>query len=185
MRWKILIGIGILLVMMPGILAVDLSYFPYMFIKERSIDAVVVVGKHAKAEDVLGAIDIVTMLQYEVSRIGGTKQLSVAKLDSEIDDVKAQNTIIVGGPCANAAAAALLNYPENCAEGFEVGKGFIRFYDLPNGKISLLVAGATALDTRRATRALADYKNPMYKLEGKEVVIRGVSLTDLGVKPAS
>lgn len=168
MRWKILIGICILLVMIPGILAVDLSYFPYMFIKERSIDAVVVVGSHAKAEDVLGAIDIVTMLQYEIAKIGGIKQLNMARLDSEVDDINSQNSIVVGGPCANAAAAALLNYPEDCMQGFEIGKGFIRFYSLPDGKISLLVAGATALDTRRATRALADYRTRCIKLkEGK------------------
>jgi hypothetical protein len=185
MRWKLAVGIGILLVIAPSVLALDLSYFPYMFLEDRSISAVVVVGKNAKAEDVLGAIDIVTMLQYEVSKIGGTKQLNVAKLDSEIDDIHDHNSIIVGGPCANAAAAALLNYPEDCMEGFEVGKGFIRFYELPDGRISLLVAGATALDTRRATRALADYKNPVYKLEGKEVIISGMSFVDLGIKPAS
>ena len=184
MRWKIFIGISVLLVMVPGILAVDLSYFPYMFIKERSIDTVIVVGKNAKAEDVLGAIDIVTMLQYEVSRIGGEKQLNIAKLDSEVGNIKGQNSIVIGGPCANAAAAALLNYPDNCREGFEVGKGFIRLYEMSNGKISLLVAGATALDTRRATRALADYKNPMYELKGKEVVISGINIMNLGITPA-
>ena len=165
------------ILLISSVFAVDLSEFPKMFIENNDVNAVVVIGKAAKAEDVLGSIDVVVMLQNEISN----KKLDIAKLDSEVGSLSAYNSIIIGGPCANAAAAKLLGYPENCLEGFELGKGYIKLYEWSNGNIAMLVAGTVALDTRRTTSVLANYKD--YKLEGTSMIISGYSLKDINVKP--
>ena len=119
------------------------------------------------------------MLQTEAGVLG---RLDIAKLDSEVEDLKAQDTIVIGGPCANAAAAELMGYPKNCLKGFELGKGFIRIYEHDNGNIAILAAGTLALDTRRVTHVLANYKDYKGNLEGTEAVVSGVSLTDIVIK---
>ncbi len=94
--------------------------------------------------------------------------VTASKLASEVADVKAQNAIVVGGPCANAAAATLLGNPVDCAEGFTPGKAKIKLFE--NGdKVALLVAGYAADDTRAAGKALAAYK--VNKFTGKEAEI--------------
>src|SRR3989344_2665333 len=94
--------------------------------------------------------------------------VTASKLASEVADVKAQNAIVVGGPCANAAAATLLGNPADCAEGFTPGKAKIKLFE--NGdKVALLVAGYAADDTRAAGKALAAYK--VNKFTGKEAEI--------------
>ena len=169
------IGICIFLLIISTV-AADLANFPKMFVRAGKADVVVIVGKAAQAEDVVGAIDIVTMLQFET---GQNRQIDVARLDTEVDDLYEQNSIVVGGPCANSAAARLLDFPANCLEGFEVGNSIIRLYEFPNNRKSILVAGMTALDTRRATTVLANYKD--YNLSGTEMRIAGVSLTDVQI----
>jgi hypothetical protein len=102
-------------------------------------------------------------------------------MDDEVKVLSAQNTIIIGGPCANAAAAKLLNYPKNCLEGFEPGKGYISLYEFENGNIAMLIAGTLAIDTRRTTRVVANYQD--YELEGTKMVISEVSLNDIIIHP--
>ncbi|MEK6916207.1 MAG: hypothetical protein AABW92_00530 [Nanoarchaeota archaeon] len=89
-----------------------------------------------------------------------------------------KNLIVVGGPCANIIAAELMNNPDNCAAGFEAGKGMIRFYDR-GSKSALLVAGFSADDTKGAAYVLADYGN--YALSGDEVEVVSTNLADLKV----
>lgn len=105
-----------------------------------------------------------------------------ARLDSEITDISAQNLIVVGGPCANSVAASLLgvemNYPA-CADGFEEGKAMIKAVDTDD-VTALIVAGFSALDTRKATTVLSDYGN--YNLEGDELIVVGTSLSDVEVQ---
>ena len=95
--------------------AIDLGDFPQIFAEEVRI----IVGKSAAAEDVVGAIDIVSALQQ---RACGFKKIESAVLDTEINKVEDKNSIVVGGPCINSAAARLMGYPTNCMEGFEMGK---------------------------------------------------------------
>jgi len=111
---------------------------------------------------------------FAITRI----DVGTAKLASEISDIKAVNAIVVGGPCANAAAAELMGNPKNCAEGFEEGKAVIKLYET-GGNVAILVAGYSAMDTRRASRVLANYED--YKLSGKEVVVSGTTLADISV----
>lgn len=155
--------------------SVDLSEFPDFFIKDNNANVVVIVGKAARADDVLGAIDIVVALQQRI----GSKKLDIAKLDDDVEVLSEQNTIIIGGPCANSAAANLKGYPDNCLKGFEVGKGYIELYEFDNGNIAMLIAGTAAIDTRRATRVVSNYKD--YKLTGKQMVISEVILNDISV----
>ena len=116
----------------------------------------------------------VTTVGSAISTTGGGESTPVSipvtasKLASEVADVKAQNAIVVGGPCANAAAATLLGNPEDCTEGFTPGKAKIKLFE--NGdKVALLVAGYAADDTRAAGKALAAYKTN--KFTGKEAEI--------------
>lgn len=110
-------------------------------------------------------------------------QVGTAKLASEVKDIAAQNMIVVGGPCANAVSAKLMAveqaYPA-CAAGFTEGKAMIKLYE-QGTNVALLVAGATALDTRRACRALVDYGTYAAMLKGKEVQVSGTALTDISV----
>lgn len=112
--------------------------------------------------------EVVTSTEYNPIVVGS------AKLASEVTDITAQNMIVIGGPCANSVAAELLGNPENCMVGFEEGKAIIKLYE--NGdNVAMLVAGATAMDTRRAARVLSDLDD--YTLEGTEVEVIGTSTT--------
>jgi hypothetical protein len=161
-----------ILLILPISYAVGLEAFPAMFLDE----ARVIVGRSAAAEDVVGAIDIMTSLQQKA---GSSKITGGAVLDIEVTDIEDMNSIVVGGPCINSAAAYLLNYPVNCLEGFDAGKGIIRVYEFNNGKFALLAAGTTALDTRRVTNVLANYND--YSLSGMEMVIAGLNMNRIDV----
>ncbi len=104
-----------------------------------------------------------------------------AKLDKDVADWAAQNLIVVGGPCANTVAAALMGNPADCGAGFKEGEGIIKLYKADTGKVSLLAAGYSALDTRRVTRVLANYKEYASSLKGSEVKVTGTTLTDVTV----
>ncbi len=86
-------------------------------------------------------------------------QVGAAKLASEAlaadADLSKNNYILVGGPCANPAAAKAMGSPADCLAGFEEGKAKIKLYDTGSGKVAMLVAGMTATDTRRASKAIA------------------------------
>ncbi len=107
-------------------------------------------------------------------------EVGAAKLASEVTNIKGVNAIVVGGPCANAAAATLMGNPANCAEGFEEGKAMVKLFE-NGGNVAVLVAGYSATDTRRASRVLANYDTYKGKLSGKEVVVAGTSFTDITV----
>jgi len=172
---RVVISLILVLLLVSSVIALDLSEFPEMFIDNGNTDVLVIIGKAAKTEDVIGAVDIVVALQYKVR----DKKIDVVRLDDEVDAISDQNVIIIGGPCANSAAAKLLGYPINCLEGFELGKGYIRLYEFNNGNIAMLVAGTQAIDTRRVARVLKDYED--YNLNGTEMVVSEVTLNDLEV----
>ena len=103
--------------------------------------------------------------------VAGKIDVSATKLASEISDVKAQNLILVGGPCANRVAAEVMGNPTDCVAGFKAGKGLIQlFSDTGAGKVALLVAGMNAEDTRAASMVLAEYDKYATELAGKTKV---------------
>ena len=102
-------------------------------------------------------------------------QVGAAKLASEVSDVKAQNVILVGGPCANAAAASIMGNPEPCTQGFEPGMGMIQVWEHTNGNVAMLVAGYSALDTRNAAQVVANYQDYKGQLKGMKVNVKKVN----------
>lgn len=162
-----------ILCLIPSVFAADLSNFPNMFLNQQTR---IIVGKSASVEDSIGAIDIATTLQNEM---GKDKKLKGAVMDTEISNLESQNSIVVGGPCMNSAAAKLMGYPENCMEGFELGKGFIRLYEFDNGNYALLAAGTLAVDTRRVTRVLSNYNR--YQLTGNQMEVTKLDINNIRI----
>jgi hypothetical protein len=109
-------------------------------------------------------------------------QVGTAKLDTDITDVTAQNLIVVGGPCADNVAARLMGNPADCAAGFKEGEAMLKLYEQSNGNVALLVAGFSAMDTRRASKVLANYKDYAASLKGTEVKVKGTTLSDVTVE---
>lgn len=97
--------------------------------------------------------------------VGGA---SVAVLDTEINEVKDKNLIVVGGSAINRVAAELLGlsfptYGDSAAwkeaTGVDgAGKAIIKLMNSPyaSGKYALLVAGWEGVDTQRAAKALKE-----------------------------
>ncbi len=108
--------------------------------------------------------------------------LGTAKLASEVDDVKAQNAIIVGGPCVNTAAATVLGNPTPCTKGFVEGKAMVKLVEQTNGNVAMIIAGYSALDTRRAARVVAE-GTKLAELDAgvSEVEVAGTTLTEATV----
>lgn len=102
-------------------------------------------------------------------------EVGAAKLASEVADVKAQNAILVGGPCANAAAATVMGNPADCTAGFEPGVGLIQVWEHANGNVAMLVAGYSAVDTRNAAAVVANYKDYKANLKGTKVTVKKVN----------
>ncbi|MDP6585040.1 MAG: hypothetical protein QF535_10305 [Anaerolineales bacterium] len=103
--------------------------------------------------------------------------VGATKLASEVPDVNAVNSILVGGPCANAAAAAVMGTGADCAEGFTPGVGKVQMFDVGTGNVAMLVAGYAAADTRNAAAVVSNYQD--YSLSGAEMEVKkvGSSLT--------
>jgi len=100
--------------------------------------------------------------------------VDATKLDSEVADAKAQNLIVIGGPCVNSVAASLLGNPAACADGFTPGKAKVKLFE--NGaNVAMLVAGYTGEDTRLAGKVIA---NRWKELSGSEVEVEGTTYTD-------
>ncbi len=121
-----------------------------------------------------------------VSGVTSPVKIPSAKLASEVTDVTAQNLLLVGGPCANAATAEAFGLESSvpgCLEGFEEGKAKIMVEEMSSGKVAMLVAGYSAMDTRMATRVVANYDD--YALSGDEVEVTGTSLSDISVSAPS
>ena len=107
--------------------------------------------------------------------------VDATKLDSEVADAKAQNLIVVGGPCVNSVAAELLGNPTNCADGFTAGKARIKLVE-NGGKVAMLVAGYSGADTRLAGKVLA---HKAEALSGMEVEVEGTTYNDATISAPS
>jgi Cu/Ag efflux protein CusF len=103
--------------------------------------------------------------------------VGATKLASEVSNINAVNSIIVGGPCANAAAATVMGNPADCAEGFEPGVGKVQVFDVGTGNVAMLVAGYSAADTRNAAAVVANYGDYNLKGAAMEVTKVGSTLT--------
>ncbi|MBI2667156.1 hypothetical protein HYX17_00110 [Candidatus Woesearchaeota archaeon] len=103
----------------------------------------------------------------------------VTMTDDEVTDATKYNLILVGGPCANTLVEKL-GFGVTC-EGWDLKEGEAMIKLVDNGdKVAMLVAGTEALDTRRAAKVVANYKD--YTLSGTEQLVRGTTLTDITVE---
>ena len=135
--------------------------------KDQKLPLVFITGEGSSVSTSAGeSVESVTINRIDV---GATK------LASEVSDVSAQNLILVGGPCANAAAADAKGSPDDCAAGYEPGKGLIELVDTGAGSYALIVAGYSAADTRTATSVLANYGD--YNLKGASAEVTTATST--------
>ena len=107
--------------------------------------------------------------------------VGATKLASEVSNIKAVNAIIVGGPCANSAAAAVMDNPADCTAGFTPGVGKVNLYE-NDGNVAMLVAGYAAEDTRNAAAVVANYGD--YTLAGDAMEVTKVGSTLTVAEPA-
>ena len=107
-------------------------------------------------------------------------EVGATRLASEAGDVTAQNAIVVGGPCANAAASTLMGNPSPCYAGFTEGEAMVKLYE-NGGNMALLVAGATADDTRTACKLVAN--GGITSVAGMEAVV--TTLTESVTAPTA
>ena len=156
----------------------DPSTFSMEYPKSQRYPQVYITAKGTTfTETGASATDAVTVQRISVG---------AAKLASEVIDIKAQNAIIVGGPCANAAAATILGNPpaDKCAEGFTSGEGRIELYT--NGdNVAMLVAGYGAADTRNAAAVVANYGDYKAQFKGTKLVVKKVNNQMTVAAPAS
>jgi len=102
--------------------------------------------------------------------------VGLAVLDTDAPALGSDNLIVVGGPCVNTVAAALMGNPAVCTEGFTPGKAVIKLFADKN---ALLVAGYSAQDTLGACYVLSDYAK--YDLTGTEVEVVVADLNTISV----
>ena len=160
-----------------GAIINDLSDYPFPFISNQLSDSIIIVGENAKIEDGICATNLVTSLGP-----GMTYEMIV--LDTEVEDIKAQDVIIVGGPCVNVVAAEIMGWPLKCDQDFEPGKAKIKLFKGLEGQgdnVALLVAGYAAADTTIAGAVLSNYKD--YDLKGNELEVAGTVLNDVVIEP--
>lgn len=103
-------------------------------------------------------------------------------LDTSLDreSIIDKNLIVVGGPCVNWVAAYVEQYPENCANSFLPGRGYIRLY--PNGRgIIMVVAGYSADDTMNAAQILAKYDDYQANFVGKSFRVSSAVINQLRI----
>jgi len=104
--------------------------------------------------------------------------VGATKLASEVPNINAVNSILVGGPCANAAAAEVMgSSPADCTEGFEPGVGILQVWDVGSGNVAMLVAGYNAVDTRNAAAVVANHGDYTFTGDKMEVTKVGSTLT--------
>jgi len=145
---------------------VDLRNFPTMFVawnkdNEKVFNGLLIVGKNAPVTDVIAAQNVAAGVNNGIRRPGYSIS---AVLDEQVEDVKAQNAIVIGNPCDNKAAAALLGH-NKCDANLQPGKAIISLYE-NNGHIQMVVVGYDAKGTLKASEYLREYYK--YDLSGKK-----------------
>jgi len=98
----------------------------------------------------------------------------VAKLDSEVSSPGQHNLILIGGPCVNSLVSSIFGI--SCEDwNLTVGEALVKLAE--NGEnVAMLVAGTSAMDTRRAAKAVASYMD--YSFSGVESLVKGTGLDD-------
>ncbi len=143
-----------------NVCAYNLDQYPDMFVSSNRLKVTVVVGDNALASDTVGAIEIVSSF-YEMnySSVDITSVLA-----SEVEDISDGNYLLVGGPCANDLSAKLMDFPPVCSDSIPPNSGILKLFDLKKGT-TLMVAGSSALDTRRVSLVLSNFEKHDFPAE--------------------
>jgi len=147
----------LILAIIPFLLGATLQDYPHTFIEDERAVVSIIVGDNAAASDTIGAVEIATSVQHNPAT-GKSYPGVQARLASEVEAIESENLIVVGGPCANPIAAYLHNFPQPCYSSIEANTGIIELHEFGETSV-LLVAGSSAIDTRRAARVLAEFPN--------------------------
>ena len=83
--------------MLSAMAAADLSTYPAPFVKDGAFNAMIVVGEAAATNDVLGAIDIATSLQYSAKTTSMVSTGTASTISSSGDVKKIENQWVVTG----------------------------------------------------------------------------------------
>ena len=107
-------------------------------------------------------------------------EVGAALLDTDYTSaLGSDNLIVVGGPCVNNVAMSLMGNPADCTEGFAEGKAKVKLFAHDSGKVSMLVAGYTYIDTQAASRAIAS--GEIGSVSGMEAEISVTSVSNYAV----
>ncbi|MBI2208363.1 hypothetical protein HYU50_02605 [Candidatus Woesearchaeota archaeon] len=111
--------------------------------------------------------------------------VGATKLASEVANINSVNSILVGGPCANAAAAEVMGNPADCTAGFTPGVGLVQVWDVGTGNVAMLVAGYAAADTRNAAAVVSNYQDYKSQFKGAKVEVKKVGSTLTVAEPST
>jgi hypothetical protein len=96
-----------------------------------------------------------------------------------ITTISVQNVIAVGHPCNNSVVDLFLSDPTinmGCGNWpYSEGQAIIKLVQ-NNGNLTLIVAGTTVNDTKRAAMVLANYTKYIAEFTGDEVCVEGTNL---------
>jgi len=143
---------------------IDLRNFPSMFVawntnNEKVFNGLLVVGKEAPVTDVVAAQNVAAGVNNGIRR---PQYIISAVLDEQVENIKAQNAIVIGNPCDNKAAAVLIGNNE-CDANLQPNKALIKLYE-NNGYIQMVVVGHDVEGTLKASEYLKEYYK--YDLSG-------------------
>jgi len=149
------------LILLPGVLAYDLSDYPGFLFENGSFNAKIVVGANAPSQDVASAILVIPSLQeLSEDRIKG------ALLDEMVSDYMLESNNMISFGCENSITEQITGY--GCQDFKE---GHIYLLESKFGKAHMVIAGRTPDDTQKAAAVLGLYEN--YSLSGNEIMVSG------------
>jgi hypothetical protein len=138
---------------------VDLAVYPSFFVKEGKLDAYIIVGDTAPANDVIAATDIAAGLR-------GYAEISPARLVSEVGvEISENNNFIIVG---NEAVEKLDSENLLDLEPWGKGEGVIQVFK-DRDFVILTVTGSTEMDIRNAAKVLSKWEH--FKLRGDRVKV--------------
>lgn len=138
-----------------------LENYPQIFVKGKSLSVQIILGSNALIYDGVASSLILTSLQRYSDLHNLSFVYSITE-DTYVNSPYDQNSIVIGGPCANSVASQIFNYPLSCSQGFTPGVGSIRAFD--GGHPVIFVGGFFWQDTLRAAQVLSKWQN--YHLNG-------------------
>ena len=99
--------------------------YPFFFVHDGLFDAHYVIADESNAVDVVTA----TILSASLAQFEDVKTaVGTTILDSEVDDIRKINAIVIGNPCISESAAVLEGSPIDCYEGLENSTGYIKIF---------------------------------------------------------